>query len=256
MKYLAPICIALFAIGANSAAIAIAEPEPEPICWRPGQPCGKVKRAAEAYDTSIWYYPPGDYHCVDGKIDLGNKTKREAEADAEAAAICWRPGQPCGKAKRAAIALAHAVSNAYPEAEAFFDMHAIPEAFSEPEAIAEGKYSFLPSFQQSVRADAYIADPVDEKLKREAEAICWRPCQPCARVKRAAEAIASALAEPVPEPAPEPICWRPGQPCGKAKRAAEAEAEAICWRPGQPCGKAKRNVDALNEAVTQALANL
>ncbi|KFY96313.1 hypothetical protein V500_02508 [Pseudogymnoascus sp. VKM F-4518 (FW-2643)] len=215
MKYLATLCLTALVAGVNSAAIAAAEPEA--FCWRPGQPCGKVKRAAEAFAEAI--------------------AEPAAEADAEASAFCWRPGQPCGKAKRTALALAHAVADANPEAEAFFDKLAIREAFPEPEAVAE-------------------AEPVNGKVKREAEAeaeaFCWRPGQPCGKVKRAAEAIASALAEAEPEP----FCWRPGQPCGKAKRDAEAVAEAFCWRPGQPCGKARRDANALAEAAAVAVASL
>ncbi|KFY06024.1 hypothetical protein V491_08902, partial [Pseudogymnoascus sp. VKM F-3775] len=109
----------------------------------------------------------------------------------------------------------------------------------------------LPS-STGANPDTSAAAPIDDKLKREAEAICWRPGQPCGKVKRAAEAIASALAKSEPEA----ICWRPGQPCGKAKRDAEAEAEAICWRPGQPCGKAKREANALAEAAAETLASL
>ncbi len=79
-----------------------------------------------------------------------------------------------------------------------------------------------------------------------------------------------------PEPEPEAIirfCHRPGQSCGKVKRAAEAiaaalaepEAEAgpnaepfrrFCHRPGQSCGKAKRAVDDLSAAAQDALASL
>jgi hypothetical protein len=248
MKYLANLCLAILVVGANSAAIAVAEPEP--ICWRPGQPCGIVKRAAEAFAEAI-AEPIAEPICWRPGQPCG-KVKREAEAEAEAAAICWRPGQPCGKAKRAALALAHAVANANPEAEAFFDKLAIREAFPEPEAVAEGTFTPSPISSIETNADTSVAEPVDDKLKREAEAICWRPGQPCGKVKRAAEAIASALAEP----APEPICWRPGQPCGKAKRDADAAAEAICWRPGQPCGKAKREANALAEAAAEALASL
>ncbi|KAL5345581.1 isocitrate dehydrogenase (NAD(+)) idh1 [Pseudogymnoascus australis] len=213
MKYLATLCVAALVAGVNSAAIAA--PEPEAYCWRPGQPCGKVKRAAEAFAEAI----------------------AEPAADAKASPYCWRPGQPCGKAKRTALALAHAVADAHPEAKAFFDMLAIREAFPEPEAVAEAEAG---------------NDKVKREAEAEAEAYCWRPGQPCGKVKRAAEAIASALAEP----APGPYCWRPGQPCGKAKRDAEATAEAYCWRPGQPCGKAKREANALAEAAAEAIASL
>lgn len=49
-------------------------------------------------------------------------------------------------------------------------------------------------------------------------------------MKRAAAAIAEALAEPQPGPDADPgiihFCHRPGQSCGKAKRAAEELALA------------------------------
>ncbi|ELR03405.1 hypothetical protein VC83_06943 [Pseudogymnoascus destructans] len=215
MKYLATLCVAALVAGVNSAAIAAAEP----FCWRLGQPCDKVKRAAEAF-AEAFDEPIAEAEAFDEPI-----------AEAEASAFCWRPGQICEKAKRAALALAHTVADANPEAEAFFDKLAIDEAFPEPEAVA----------------DAEIADKV--KREAEAEAFCWRPGQPCGKVKRAADAIASALAEP----APEPFCQRPGQLCGKVKRDAEAVAEAFCWRPGQPCGKAKREANALAEAAAEAL---
>lgn len=114
----------------------------------------------------------------------------------------------------------------------------------------------FPSSSIEANTDTSAAEPVNDKVKREAEAeaeaFCWRPGQPCGKVKRAAEAIASALAEAEPLP----FCWRPGQPCGKAKRDAEAVAEAFCWRPGQPCGKAKREANALAEAAAEAVASL
>ena len=61
---------------------------------------------------------------------------------------------------------------------------------------------------------------------------CDAPGQPCAKVKRAAEAIAAALAEPaaVPEPEAEAahhFCYRIGEPCSKHKRALEELAEKV-----------------------------
>ena len=79
-------------------------------------------------------------------------------------------------------------------------------------------------------------------LTRFAEAIihfCHRPGQSCSKVKRAADAIADALA--VAEPAPE------------------ADAEPIrhfCHRPGQGCSKAKRAADQLSKAAADAVAEL
>ncbi|OBT51310.1 hypothetical protein VE04_09261 [Pseudogymnoascus sp. 24MN13] len=201
MKYLANLCLAILVVGDISAAIADAEHEP--ICWRPGQPCGKVKRAAEAV--------------------------AEAVGEPIAEPICWRPGQPCGKvkrqpcgkAKRAALALAHAVANANPEAEAFFDKLAIREAFLEPEALnpltrnssARLRLSAGALGSHVARSSAPLR-PLRRALAEAApEPICWRPGQPCGKAKRDAEAAAEA------------ICWRPGQPCGKAKREANALAQ-------------------------------
>lgn len=60
---------------------------------------------------------------------------------------------------------------------------------------------------------------------------CHLPGQGCSKVKRAAEAIADALAEPEPEAGPEAepfrrYCHLPGQGCSKAKRAAEELTKA------------------------------
>lgn len=68
---------------------------------------------------------------------------------------------------------------------------------------------------------------------------CHRPGQGCSKVKRAAEAIAEALAQPEPE--------------------AEADAEPIrhfCHRPGQGCSKAKRAADELAKAAEEAVSSL
>ena len=87
-------------------------------------------------------------------------------------------------------------------------------------------------------------------------------------------AVASVNAAAVPEA--EPVanfhrwCYRPGQPCWKVKRSAEAIAEAVaeptaeaeakfhrwCYRPGQPCWKAKRGLEDLNEELSAGLEQL
>ena len=61
---------------------------------------------------------------------------------------------------------------------------------------------------------------------------CHMPGQGCAKLKRAADAAAEALAvaEPNPGPDAEPFrryCHMPGQGCAKAKRSADALAEAV-----------------------------
>lgn len=84
-------------------------------------------------------------------------------------------------------------------------------------------------------------------------------------------AVASAEAAAAPQSAEE-ICNLPGQPCNKMKRAAEAIAEAIaepeadarrkynphfrfCHRRGEACAKAKRDALELAEAVADADAS-
>ena len=70
-----------------------------------------------------------------------------------------------------------------------------------------------------------IVEPSPEAIQH----FCYRPGQSCGKVKRAAEAIAEALAQPDAKAGADPIrhfCNRPGQSCGKAKRAAEELATA------------------------------
>ncbi len=70
---------------------------------------------------------------------------------------------------------------------------------------------------------------------------CHRPGQGCSKVKRAANAIADALAEPEAEAGPN----------------ADARAiQRFCHRPGQGCSKAKRASDALAKAAADAAADL
>ena len=102
---------------------------------------------------------------------------------------------------------------------------------------------------------------------------CYRPGEPCSKLKRAANAAAEAIAGPLPGPDADPWhvwCYRPGEPCSKAKRDALALAEAVaeahasanpeaarhqwCYRPGEPCSKAKRDALASAEAAAEAYA--
>ena len=55
---------------------------------------------------------------------------------------------------------------------------------------------------------------------------CYRPGEICSKSKRAAEAVAAAIAKPVAAPEPEAaavhhFCYRPGEICSKAKRALD-----------------------------------
>lgn len=76
------------------------------------------------------------------------------------------------------------------------------------------------------------AAPVAQPNAREVHRFCYRPGEPCSKMKRAAEAIAAAIAEPNADPEAEArevhrFCYRPGEPCSKAKRDALALAEAF-----------------------------
>ncbi len=74
-------------------------------------------------------------------------------------------------------------------------------------------------------------------------------------------AVASVQAVPIQEPSPEDV------QVTKVKRAAEAIADALaaplpvrhkeiwCYMPGQPCYKAKRDALALSEAFAEASAS-
>jgi hypothetical protein len=74
---------------------------------------------------------------------------------------------------------------------------------------------------------AAVADP---------EAFCKFPGQACWKVKRSAEALAEAFAQPIAAPEAD----------------ADPHAEAFCKFPGQACWKAKREAIALAEVVTAA----
>jgi len=195
MKFTTIIYATLLAVASVDAA-ATAAPLPaqdveavNQFCHSPGQPCNKLKRAAEAI----------------------------AEAMADPAAnpvamadpvhhFCYRPGEPCSKAKRDALAMAEAVAEAYAAAA--------PTAEADP-ARKSRKHPLPVS---STFAYSFATATVSHW--------CYRPGEPCSKTKRAAEALAAAIAEPNAQPDAEadPVhhfCYRPGEPCSKHKRALE-----------------------------------
>ncbi len=113
MKVLPVVYTALFAAVTLNAGAQVTSQTPsvEPdfaelqaFCNQPGQPCHKVKRAANAAADALAVAEAEAYH--------NPKAKRAAEALAEAIAnayaavepdpearnnFCWRPGQSCGK---------------------------------------------------------------------------------------------------------------------------------------------------------------
>lgn len=125
-------------------------------------------------------------------------------------------------------------------------------------------FSFLVAVASAEAAAAPIAAPARHVW-------CYRPGEPCSKLKRAADAAAEALEGPFPGPdaeAADILCYRPGEPCSLAKRNALALAEAVaeahasanpeaarhvwCYRPGEPCSKAKRDALASAEAAAEA----
>lgn len=86
-----------------------------------------------------------------------------------------------------------------------------------------------------------IASAQEAAIPESSQDVCNLPGLPCNKLKRAAEAVAEAMAEP--------------------EALAEPEAEAkkkyrthFCHRRGEACSKAKRDALALAEAVAEAHA--
>lgn len=107
MKLTSILFTTLFAVAFVEGA-AIADPAPEAargFCYRSGEACSRLKRAAEAAAEAI----PDPQSCLPG--EACSKVKRDAlalaEATAEALAAsdadshpCDAPGSPCSVAKR------------------------------------------------------------------------------------------------------------------------------------------------------------
>ncbi|KAI4095423.1 MAG: hypothetical protein LQ339_007268 [Xanthoria mediterranea] len=111
--------------------------------------------------------------------------------------FCYRRGEACAKAKRDALALAEAVADAHASAN--------PEAIAEPNAEADPKKKYRFQF-------------------------CYRRGEACAKVKRAAAAIAEAIADPTAAADPKyryHFCYRRGEACAKNKRALEELSSVV-----------------------------
>ncbi|KAK7521882.1 uncharacterized protein IWZ02DRAFT_511465 [Phyllosticta citriasiana] len=182
MKVTTAIAGAITIVGAYAAAA----PDAQAFCLQPGQPCDKVKRAADAAAVAL----------AAPNAEADPKWKGPTKGwVGRIWRFCQKPGQPCRMAKRHADAIADAVSDAYAAAGA------------EASELALG------------HLEKRDAEPVSDFVQ-------------VVRVKRAAEAIAEALA--APEADAEAgygfkwrFCVKPGQPCRKAKRAAEALADVV-----------------------------
>ena len=114
MKVTSIIFTTLFAVASIESA-AVSEPAPEAqswhgVCYRAGEPCSKLKRAAEAAAEAIADPQSCDQSCGEpcSKVKRDALALAEATAEAFAAADpearpCHAPGAHCSKAKREAL---------------------------------------------------------------------------------------------------------------------------------------------------------
>ena len=174
--------------------------------------------------------------------------------------FCYRPGEACSEARRSLdelsivhmrAALANAETIALEKRKHHF-------CWLPGEACSEAKRRDAGPVAISSTAPASTNATID---------FCHRSDQPCAKLKRAADAATEAMALPEALPdldardASHQFCYRSGQPCAVARRSALALAEAMplaepvhrfCYRPGEACSEAKRNALAAAEAEADA----
>jgi hypothetical protein len=159
--------------------------EAEPWCYRPGQGCWKVKRVAEAFTDAVQSAgglatralpddaafaaqqaleelaqiialtedDPEAFFAGLGEDKTDAKEKREAVAEADNdKRWCYRPGQGCWKAKRAAEAVAEALSG-------------------------------------EIAVDGFAKRDAEPSAEENARRWCYRPGQGCWKAKRDLSAI-------------------------------------------------------------------
>lgn len=129
-------------------------------CSSPGNPCDKMKRAADA--------------AADAAADVVGQFP---EPPVPHQIWCWRPGHPCNKAKRDALALAEAVADAYASAN--------PDALPSPDAS-----------RKRAPDDGFVSlGHMIETQPMTHHIWCYRPGQGCGKAKRDALAFAEAVAD-------------------------------------------------------------
>lgn len=169
--------------------ITIVSADPDPRrCWRPGQPCSKLKRAVEDVSTIL-----------DEPIDT---TSAEAEA-------CFAANQPCAKARDAEASLRASIGK--------LDLDSDGGRKRNPKnEICEME---IPYFQRlgsgQIRLVLYTEAEADDYPGVD-QAYCYSAGQQCDKVERAATTLAEALAQPFADDETYPRrCWRFGQRCGR-----------------------------------------
>ncbi|KAL6818423.1 hypothetical protein GGI42DRAFT_6110 [Trichoderma sp. SZMC 28013] len=253
------------------ATAALAAPNPEPWCYRIGEPCWKVARAAEAFAGSFQSVggleSRADHHGIPNEVALsaiqgldqlstlilyasedpaaflqnGTETapgKRDVEVNMDKR-WCYRIGMPCWIPKRNTE---------------------VQEETRDVEV------------QQDKRWCYRIGEPCwipkrDEEEKREVEVQeekrwCYRIGEPCWIPKRTNEISEEKRG-----------CFQNGGDCWKAKRVAEAVLEATidgaekrsveetpekkwCYRIGEPCWKAERDVKLIQDVARSAIEGM
>ncbi|KAL6872952.1 mating pheromone precursor [Trichoderma novae-zelandiae] len=232
MKFLA--AVTLF------ASAVVAAPNPEPWCYRIGEPCWKVKRTTEAFINAV-------------RSHGGLSTRAEGEAIPNGVALSAIQGLD-------QLATLILVSSEDPSS--FF-----PPNATEP----EGKRDV--EVEEDKRWCYRIGEPC-WKAKREAEAEaaveeekrwCYRIGEPCWKAKRTDEIHES-----------KRWCWILGGKCWKTKRVAEAVLSATiegdekrsletetyagekrwCYRIGEPCWKAKRDLETIQDVARSVIESM
>ncbi|KAG6000431.1 hypothetical protein E4U21_005473 [Claviceps maximensis] len=235
------VVLALAAVGAQAAP----SPEPEPWCYRVGQPCWKVKRVAEAFSEAIQ--------------SSGGLQERAPEAEYSHA-----PGGAAYKARRSINELAHLAALTARNPDEYFSGLGLDEQFEAEQGGVEKREPDPWCYR--VGQPCWKRDASPDDIPTKDKRWCYRVGQPCWKSKRAADAVLNAIrsedgkdeaapaAEDTTEGAPQsdgsfPLeCSGPRILCWK-KREAAPDPEPWCYRVGQPCWKAKRDLNALELAA-------
>ncbi|KAG6036512.1 hypothetical protein E4U41_005631 [Claviceps citrina] len=241
--------LALAAVAAHAAP----SPEPQPWCYRPGEPCWKVKRVADAFAEAI--------------KSSGGLRERTPEAEYSNA-----PGGAAYNAKRSLNELAHLAALTARNPDEYYNDLGLENEFEADEGAVDKRapepWCYRPG-EPCWKRDA-TPDDVPTKDKR----WCYRPGEPCWKTKRAADAVLKAIrsddgAAEAPKPAAGPtdpkdlpfqpgsfppecngpriLCWKKREAAAEA--APDANPAPWCYRPGEPCWKAKRDLHALEVAA-------
>lgn len=233
---------AILAVGATSvsaAAVAVADAEAQ-WCQFMGQPCWKVKRAAEAFAEAV---------ASTGSYASGPESAVSRRSNA--------PGGLADQAKRGLDDLAGIIASTQRSPRSYYGGLNLAGAF--PDA-----------------ADVSKRD-AEAEASPEAEAQwCQFMGQPCWKVKRAAEAVVSTIegfghaeskrsfeplvvgkreASPAAEAEADAEAWCQfmGEPCWKRSAAS---VEARCHAPGGACSSARRDLHGIYNAARQVLDTL